>query len=117
VEFGYLYGKELYSGALVYDEGMIDPPRELLRKMGVTIAVPDLSGKATHCCGGPIESLFPGKAHEIARARITQLSEKGKNVVTMCPICLVNLRKAAEPDCHLKDISAVLAGAYLDANA
>ncbi len=95
-------------------EKMIDQPRILLKNAGVDVKEPELSGKVTHCCGGPIESLFPAKAHEIAGNRIEQLNEQGKNIVTMCPICLVNLRKAASgKDCELKDISDTLADAYL----
>ena len=198
VEFGYLYGQELYSGALVYDggmdesfaahaqrvfdvfrkngvrrvitvdphttnilrdvypkfitgfdievhsylevlaeknltvmqeqnealvihdscvyaryEGIIEQPRILLTTAGVTVKEPELSGKSTHCCGGPIESLFPGKSHEIAESRVNQLEEQGKNIVTMCPICQVSLRKAAKGSCQIHDISEVLSAAYL----
>lgn len=95
-------------------ENMVDQPRILLKNAGVDIKQPELSRKSTHCCGGPIEALFPAKAHEVAGNRIEQLSEQGKDIVTMCPICLVNLRKAAEgKDCQLKDISDTLADAYL----
>ncbi len=198
VKFGYLYDRELYSGALIYDEGlddifkphaqhvfevfrknnvqrvitvdphttsilrevypkfvpgfdlevinymeilaernlhvnqeqnkalvihdscvyaryqvMINQPRQLLTNAGITIKEPELTGRSTHCCGGPIESLFPRKAHELATNRIGQLKEKGNQIVTMCPICLVNLRKAASEDCSISDISNVLADAYL----
>ena len=200
VEFGYLYGQELYSGALVYDggmdesfsaharrvfevfrkngvrkvitvdphttsilrdvypkfvqnfdlevksylevlaekdfpvmqaqneemvvhdscvyaryEGMIEQPRKLLEKSGIKAKEPNLSGRSTFCCGGPIESLFPGKAHEIAANRVSQLKENGDDIVTMCPICLVNLRKAAGTGCRIRDISNPLADAYLPA--
>ena len=94
-------------------EGMIDQPRTLLSKAGITIKEPGLAGKSTHCCGGPIESLFPAKAHEVATNRIGQLMEQGETIVTMCPICLVNLRKAAGDGCAISDISGNLAGAYL----
>lgn len=94
-------------------EGIIEQPRTLLTNAGVTVKEPELSGKATHCCGGPIESLFPGKAHEIATHRIDQLEAKGKDIVTMCPICQVNLRKAAQDRCQIHDISATLSAAYL----
>jgi len=198
VEFGYLYDRELYSGALVYDEGMdesfsfharrvyevfrkngvrcvitVDPhttsilrdvypkfvqgfdlevknymevlaeqdlsvlqmqnkelvihdscvyaryermieqPRNLLTNAGVTTKEPELTGRSTFCCGGPIESLFPTKAHEIAASRVDQLKKYGENIVTMCPICQVNLRKAAGESCHISDISNTLANAYL----
>jgi len=94
-------------------EGIIEQPRTLLSKAGVTVREPELAGKSTHCCGGPIESLFPTKAHEIAVNRINQLKEKGENIVTMCPICQVNLRKAAGEGCTISDISDTLAKAYL----
>lgn len=197
VEFGYLYDKELYTGALVYDQGVddvfikhaervhkvlegngvkkvitIDPhttdmlrsvypkiiegydievisylevlananpdiakqldadlvihdscvyarygdvvaqPRQLLTNAGARLHEPELSGKLTHCCGGPIESLKPAKAHEIAANRVQQLAECGKNVVTMCPICMVNLTNAADDKIDIKDISEYLVKAY-----
>ena len=197
VEFGYLYGKELYSGALVYDEGLddvfaeharrvyrvfkengvkqvitvdphttnmlksvypkiidgydlvtksylevlaekemkclkrlplelvvhdscvyarheniVDEPRRLLEATGATIHVPELSGRLTHCCGGPLESLFPGKAHEVAQKRMAQLADCGDSIVTMCPICMANLRRAANDTLEIKDISEHLVNGY-----
>lgn len=94
-------------------EGMIEQPRNLLTHAGVTTKEPELAGRSTHCCGGPIESLFPSKAHEIAASRISQLKKSGEDIVTMCPICQVNLRKAAGETCHISDISNPLANAYL----
>jgi Fe-S oxidoreductase len=94
-------------------EGMIEQPRDLLTNAGVTVKEPELAGRSTYCCGGPIESLFPSKAHEIAASRVGQLSQNGENIVTMCPICQVNLRKAAGESCHVSDISKTLADAYL----
>jgi Fe-S oxidoreductase len=94
-------------------EGMIEQPRNLLKKAGVIAREPELTGRSTHCCGGPIESLFPGKAHEIAANRISQLKANGGNIVTMCPICQVNLRKAAGESCQISDISNTFARAYL----
>lgn len=202
VEFGYLYGKELYSGALVYDEGVdkvfvrhaervkkllashgvkrvitvdphttnmlrhvypevldgfdvevksylevlaelspeparelgdrvvihdscvyarsedvVDQPRELLQKAGVTVESPELSGVLTHCCGGPIESLFPARAHAVACNRAEQLEQAGCRIATMCPICMINLRSAANGDGErYTDISDLMAEAYLDQN-
>ena len=94
-------------------EGMIEQPRNLLTNAGVTVKEPELIGRSTHCCGGPIESLFPSKAHEIATSRVSQLRKNGEEIVTMCPICQVNLRKAAGASCHISDISNTLADAYL----
>ena len=89
-------------------EGMIDQPRQLLKNAGVKLLEPELHGKATHCCGGPIEALFPSEAHRIAEIRVAQLRERGDNIVTMCPICLVNLRKAAGDKAMVNDISTIL---------
>lgn len=197
VEFGYLYGKELYSGALVYDEGLddvfaeharrvyrvfkengvkqvitvdphttnmlksvypkiingydlvtksylevlaekemkcvkrlplelvvhdscvyarheniVDEPRRLLKATGATVHMPELSGRLTHCCGGPLESLFPGKALEVAQKRVAQLADCGDSIVTMCPICMANLRRAANNTLDIKDISEYLFNAH-----
>jgi Fe-S oxidoreductase len=197
VEFGYMYGKDLYSGALIYDEGldktmaahaslvyrtlksgnvkrlitvdphttnmlrtvypriipgfdievksylevlaeakpepaqqfdeevtihdsciyarhesMVEQPRLLLKRAGVRIQEAELSGKLTQCCGGPLESLFPGKSAEIARKRIEQLSDCAKQVVTLCPICLTNLKGVAPPETAVRDISDYLVQAY-----
>ncbi len=197
VDFGYLYGEELYSGALVYDEGLdgafaahakrvfglfkkhgvstvitvdphtthtlrsiypkyipdfnievksylevlaesgikptgetgteltlhdscvyarhenvVDQPRELLKRAGAKTNTPALCGKNTHCCGGPLESLFPAESHRIANNRAEQLKESGSNVATMCPICLVSLRKAAKGTIKVNDLSDTLAKAY-----
>ncbi len=94
-------------------ERMIDQPRKLLKNAGVTSREPEMAGRSTYCCGGPIESLFPGKAHEIAARRVSQLQSAGEKIVTMCPLCLVNLRKAAGEGCRISDISNILAHAYL----
>lgn len=197
VDFGYLYGKEMYSGALVYDEGLddvfaeharrvyrvfkengvkqvitvdphttnmlksvypkiidgydlitksylevlaekdlrcakrlslelvvhdscvyarheniVDEPRRLLKNAGATVHVPELSGRLTHCCGGPLESLFPGMAHEVAQKRVAQLADCGNSIVTMCPICMANLRRAANNTLEIKDITEHLVNGY-----
>ena len=97
-------------------EGIVDQPRTLMARAGVTVGEPELSGLATHCCGGPIESLFPGEAHRIAKARIEQLREAGDSIVTSCPICWVNLRKAAGEMVPVQDISDLLSKAYVAAS-
>ncbi len=94
-------------------EDVIDQPRELLEKAGYSIKEIEASGKDTHCCGGPIESLFPSKAHEIAVERVQQLAAAGCPVVTMCPLCLVNLKSASGKDGpEIRDISEHLAPVY-----
>jgi len=94
-------------------EDVVDEPRRLLRKAGATIIEPEDAGKLTHCCGGPIESFFPGKARAIAKKRIEQLVAAGDNIAAMCPICLVNLKHAAgSSNIDIKDISEYLVDAY-----
>jgi Fe-S oxidoreductase len=90
-------------------ENVCDQPRELLRAAGLSVQEPDLSGKSTHCCGGPLESLFPAEAHRISGIRVDQLEAVGKNVVTMCPLCWVNLSKAAGDRLVINDIANTLA--------
>jgi Fe-S oxidoreductase len=110
----------LESAAVIHDScvyarylDMIEEPRRLLEKAGVITRDPEFSGKMTFCCGGPVESLFPDKAGEIAGRRIEQLAEAGNDVVTMCPICLHNLEKAARgKEVSVKDISELLLQAY-----
>jgi Fe-S oxidoreductase len=94
-------------------EGVIDEPRQLLRDAGVEVLEPEYSGRATFCCGGPVESLFPGKARSIAETRVSQLGAVGKQIVTMCPICLVNLEAAArKQQAAVDDLSSWLVEAY-----
>jgi Fe-S oxidoreductase len=93
-------------------EDVIDQPRAMLGGAGVTLREADHSGAATWCCGGPAESLFPERAAANARARAQELAQAAPEAVTMCPICLVNLSKAAGPDLRLHDISGVLRRAY-----
>jgi len=90
-------------------EGVVDEPRALLERAGVTVLEPAHAGRLTWCCGGPAESLYPEKALAIAGQRAEQLHAVSSECVTMCPICLVNLRKAAGGTMRFTDISQVLA--------
>jgi Fe-S oxidoreductase len=90
-------------------ENISEQPRELLRAAGITVLEPKQFGKSTHCCGGPLESLFPAEAHRISGNRVEQLEAEGKNVVTMCPFCWVNLSKAAGERLVINDIASTLA--------
>jgi hypothetical protein len=93
-------------------EMVVEEPRKLLRKAGVRLHEPELSGRLTHCCGGPLESLFPSKSHEIAKKRVEQLASCGERIATMCPICMATLKRAAGPQVGVCDISAYLVQAY-----
>jgi len=98
-------------------EGVLEQPRKLLAGGGVTLSEAEMSGKLTFCCGGPLETLFPGKSAEIARKRIDQLRAVNPQVVTACPLCLANLSRVAPPEVRVRDISEYLAEAYLPAEA
>jgi Fe-S oxidoreductase len=93
-------------------EGVTEEPRSLLRDAGVDVVEPEFHGRQTWCCGGPAESLFPALAEANAAARVEQLKAVADSAVTMCPICLVNLRKGAHGTLRLDDISHYLCQAY-----
>jgi Fe-S oxidoreductase len=98
-------------------EGIVDEPRQLLASAGLTVAEPENAGTSTWCCGGPAESLFPTTAAAIAGKRVAQLRAVAPDCVTMCPICLVNLRKAANGTMRLRDISDHLLDAVAERGA
>lgn len=107
---GALGGTVVIHDSCVYARqvGMIDAPRELLAASGHVVLEPANARALTWCCGGPAESLYPEKAAAVARSRIEQLGAVGKECVTMCPICLVNLEKAAGDSVSVRDISDYL---------
>jgi Fe-S oxidoreductase len=94
-------------------EGVVDEPRKLLGLTGLTVREPENAGKFTWCCGGPAESLYPQKAVANAAKRVEQLKDAAPDVVTMCPICFVNLQKAAGDAVRLHDISHYLRQGYV----
>lgn len=89
-------------------ENVVDEPRALLQRAGVAVAEPAHTGRLTWCCGGPAESLYPEKAAATAAKRVAELAEAAPEAVTMCPLCLVNLRKAANGSLRVRDISHYL---------
>jgi Fe-S oxidoreductase len=94
-------------------EGMIDEPRRLLERAGYTVKEPRESRNLTYCCGGPIEALFPSASHAVAVQRVEQLrAVGGRQVTTMCPMCLASLGKAADGTVPMEDISVFLDRAY-----
>jgi Fe-S oxidoreductase len=116
--------KELNLNLVIHDsciyarhEGIIREPRLLLENVGVEVHEPVYSGRLTHCCGGPLESLFPAKCHEIANKRVEQLTSCGyTEITTMCPICMANLKRAGGPNVQVKDIAEYLYMAYYAEN-
>jgi len=93
-------------------EGILEQPRQLLARGGVSLVEPEMSGKLTFCCGGPLETLFPGKSAEIARKRVEQLSACSSRVITACPLCLANFNRVVPAGSDIEDISDYLVRAY-----
>ncbi len=84
---------------------VIEAPRRLLKKARAKIKEPRFSGEITHCCGGPAESIFPEKAREVAKNRVDELTKEARTIVTMCPICHLNLKEACGPDGRVEDLA------------
>ncbi len=93
-------------------ENIVDEPRRLLAATGISLKDPEKSGRMTWCCGGPVESLYPEKALANAAKRMEQLRAMGSEVVTMCPMCFVNL-SAVGDGVVLNDISHYLHRAFV----
>ncbi len=93
-------------------EGVVEEPRKLLAGAGLEALEPRNAGRLTWCCGGPAESLYPEKALATARMRVEQVHAVSTECVTMCPLCLVNLSKAAGETVTFRDISEVLVEAH-----
>ncbi len=81
-------------------------PRALLAGLGVRCADVISAGSLTSCCGGPAESVSPALALTVGRKRVAELQATGHPLVTMCPICLANLRRAGA---DVMDLSTLLA--------
>ena len=75
-------------------EGVIEQPRRLLALAGLNVKDPAKSGRMTYCCGGPVEAISPSLSKRIAETRLDELRAVGGRIVTMCPICYANLRRA-----------------------
>lgn len=69
-----------------------DRVREVLNCAGVKYRGVRYSGRLTNCCGGPVEALSPKISREIAKLRVEELGNS--RIITFCPICLANLRRA-----------------------
>ena len=94
-------------------EGIVDEPRELLAATGMTVKEPEKTGRMTWCCGGPVEALYPQKARANAEKRVGQLTDVSSEVVTMCPMCFINLSGAAPEGVTFNDISHYLHRAFV----
>jgi Fe-S oxidoreductase len=105
-----LSGKVVVHDSCVYAryEDVVEEPRRLLSAAGLTVVEPAHTRELTWCCGGPAEAVYPEKAAAVAERRVDELRAAATECVTMCPICLVNLRKAANARLRVRDISSYL---------
>ncbi|MFP3300088.1 MAG: (Fe-S)-binding protein [Thermoplasmatales archaeon] len=72
----------------------------------VRIINPIHFNERTFCCGGPDEVLFPNLTNKISEKRFIELkSTEADYIITMCPICYINLKK----DEKVIDISQFIA--------
>lgn len=83
-----------------------DIPNRLLGSFNIECVPLRNSGRFTHCCGGPAESVSPKLSHEVMMRRFKELQATGAPIVAMCPICLGNLKKVGA---DVEDLSTVLA--------
>ena len=89
---------------------IIDQPRSLLESIGYKIVESSRCREYTRCCGGPIESISPRISHEVSIMRLRELASESNNIVSLCPICYLNLSKNAFNDIKISDIAILLAG-------
>lgn len=71
---------------------LYDDVREIMSNFGISYHDIRNSKELTSCCGGPIEGISARVAEEVAKLRVNELGSK--KIVTTCPICLSNLRRA-----------------------
>lgn len=75
---------------------IVEPQRNILRSAGVNVKEPQRSGLRTRCCGGPIEALSPSLSKKIGEQRVEELSQLGRNIIVICPICFSNISRLAD---------------------
>ena len=78
---------------LTRELGIVEQVREISSSMGITITEPENTKLDTACCGGPIEYAFRDLTEKVSGTRMQELSIISKNIIVVCPICLINLKK------------------------
>ena len=71
-----------------------DRIREVLDGSGIKYKDVEYSKNLTNCCGGPVESISPSISCRIAELRLDELGKS--EILTFCPICLLNLSKGGD---------------------
>ncbi|MBP1449020.1 MAG: (Fe-S)-binding protein [Thermoproteus sp.] len=105
-------GKVVVHDSCLYARylGKYDSYRRILDSVGVErVENSYITGRAySGCCGGPIESVKPDVAREVAKIRVSQLAKLSDTVMTVCPICYVNLSKASRGAVRIFDLAEVV---------
>ncbi len=78
---------------LTRELGVVEQLRRVSESIGATLVEPENTKLDTTCCGGPIEYAFRDLTEKVSRARIEELSAISRDVLVVCPICLINLQK------------------------
>jgi Fe-S oxidoreductase len=73
--------------------GVVEQVRKVAESIGATIVEPENTKLDTACCGGPIEYAFRDLTEKVSRARIEELSAISRDILVVCPICLMNLEQ------------------------
>ncbi|MBW1691910.1 MAG: (Fe-S)-binding protein [Deltaproteobacteria bacterium] len=73
--------------------GVIEQVRRISESIGISLREPENAKLDTACCGGPIEYAFRDLTEKVSRTRIEELSAISRDVLVVCPICLINLQK------------------------
>jgi hypothetical protein len=99
-DFGKINYKKLPKEFVIHDScimtrdlGIVEQARKVAAKLGIHLLDPENTKLDTACCGGPVEYAFADLSEKISGIRIQELASVCKNILVMCPICLVNLRK------------------------
>ena len=75
---------------------LVNPVRDLVKGLGISLKEPENTGRNTACCGGPVEYAFPELTCQISLMRVKELKNVGDHILVTCPICLANLSKYEE---------------------
>ncbi len=103
LDLGELNRKVAYHDPCNLGRGMnmYDEPRRILQAIpGLELVEMYPTRSASWCCGGEhMGVLYPRLAQRIAREKISLAIEAGaETLVTACPLCLVNLKDAAQAE-------------------
>jgi Fe-S oxidoreductase len=78
---------------LTRELGVVEQVRKVSEGIGATVVEPENAKLDTACCGGPIEYAFRDLTERVSRTRIEELSAISRDIIVVCPICLINLQK------------------------